>query len=82
MTSNFDAAAIALAPGFAAQHARDDRRRDAAPDVEVIALVGFSIVTDDTSRVVQAGERLMMNAHDVDHTHTGRVRRVDVDAAP
>ena len=82
MSSNFNDLANALAPGFQARHARDDRRRAAAPDVEVVALVGFSIDDGETSRVIQAGERLIMNAHDVDQVHAGRVRRVDVNAAP
>ena len=82
VAANFDDAANALTPGFAAQHARDDRRRAAAPDVEVVALVGFSIDDGETSRVIQAGERLAMNEHDVDGVHAGRVRRVDPSAAP
>ena len=69
-----------LAPGFQARHARADRERDAAADVDVVALVGFTIEDGDTSRVIQAGERLMMKEHDVDRAYAGRVRRVD--AAP
>lgn len=70
---------------FLREHAKRDVLRQKAGDVEVVAVVGFTIYDDvlhEEGRVIRPNDELTISAYDLDKAYHGKVRLKELPPSP